>query len=47
MDLSVKKYKIVLITDKDISGQKSTDKDLARMPSRRKKAIDPMQLKDW
>ena len=39
------KYKIVLITDKDISGQKSTDKELARMPSRRKKAIDPMQLK--
>ena len=38
-------YKTVLITDKDISGQRSTDKDLARMPSRRKKAIDPMQLK--
>lgn len=38
------KYKMVLITDKDISGQKSTDKDLTRMPSRRKKAIDPMQL---
>ncbi len=38
-------HKLVLITDKDISGQRSTDKDLARMPSRRKKAIDPMQLK--
>ena len=39
------KYKIVVITDKDISGQRSSDKDLARMPSRRKKAIDPLQLK--
>ena len=39
------KYKIVLITDKDISGQKAADKDLARMPSRRKKAIDPLQLR--
>ena len=39
------KYKIVLITDKDISGQRAADKDLARMPSRRKKAIDPLQLR--
>ena len=39
------KYKIVVVTDKDISGQRSADKDLARMPSRRKKAIDPLQLK--
>ncbi|NBU92984.1 MAG: transcription-repair coupling factor [Actinobacteria bacterium] len=38
------KYKIVLITEKDISGQRSLDKDLARMPSRRKKAIDPLSL---
>jgi transcription-repair coupling factor (superfamily II helicase) len=38
------KYKIVLITEKDISGQRSVDKDLARMPSRRKKAIDPLSL---
>jgi len=34
-----------VITDKDISGQRSADKDLARLPSRRKKAIDPLQLK--
>jgi len=40
-----KKYKIVLITDKDVSGQRAADKDLARMPSRRKKAIDPLQLR--
>ena len=39
------KYKFVVVTDKDISGQHSSDKDLARMPSRRKKAIDPLQLK--
>ena len=38
-------FKIVVITDKDISGQRSADKDLARLPSRRKKAIDPLQLK--
>lgn len=38
------KYKLILITEKDISGQRSADKDLARMPSRRKKAIDPLSL---
>jgi len=38
-------YKFVIITDKDITGQRSSDKDLARMPSRRKKSIDPLQLK--
>ncbi len=38
------KFKIILITEKDISGQRSVDKDLARMPSRRKKAIDPLSL---
>ena len=39
------RFKLVVITDKDISGQRSLDKDQARMPSRRKKAIDPLQLK--
>ena len=38
------KYKFVLVTNKDLSGQKSSDKDLARMPSKRRKAIDPLQL---
>jgi transcription-repair coupling factor (superfamily II helicase) len=38
-------YKFVIITDKDVSGQRSSDKDLARMPSRRRKSIDPLQLK--
>jgi transcription-repair coupling factor (superfamily II helicase) len=37
--------KIVLISEKDISGQRTSNKDLARMPSRRKKAIDPIELK--
>ena len=38
-------FKIALITEKDISGQRSSSKDQARMPSRRKKAIDPIELK--
>ncbi len=37
--------KTVFITEKDISGQRSSNKDQARMPSRRKKAIDPIELK--
>jgi transcription-repair coupling factor (superfamily II helicase) len=37
--------KIAVITEKDVSGAKSTDKDQARMPSRRKKTIDPLELK--
>jgi transcription-repair coupling factor (superfamily II helicase) len=36
--------KIVFLTEKDISGQRASDKDLARMPSRRKKSIDPLLL---
>jgi transcription-repair coupling factor (superfamily II helicase) len=38
-------FKVALITEKDISGQRSSNKDQARMPSRRKKAIDPIELK--
>ena len=37
--------KVALITEKDISGQRTSSKDQARMPSRRKKAIDPIELK--
>ena len=37
--------KTVLITEKDISGQRSSSKDQARMPSRRKKTIDPLELR--
>ncbi len=39
------RFKTALITEKDISGQRSSSKDSARMPSRRKKAIDPVELK--
>ena len=38
------KAKFVLLTEKDITGVKSGDKDQPRMPSRRKKAIDPIEL---
>ncbi len=37
--------KVALITEKDISGARTSSKDQARMPSRRKKAIDPLELK--
>lgn len=37
--------KFALITEKDISGQRTSSKDQARMPSRRKKAIDPIELR--
>jgi len=38
-------HKIALLTEKDVSGQRTSGKDQARMPSRRKKAIDPVELK--
>ena len=38
------KEKIVLLTEKDLTGAKTGDKDQPRMPSRRKKAIDPIEL---
>ena len=36
--------KIAVLTEKDLTGIKSSDKDQPRMPSRRKKAIDPLEL---
>ena len=38
-------HKVAVITEKDVSGQRTSGKDQARMPSRRKKAIDPVELK--
>ena len=38
-------FKAILITEKDVSGVRSSNKDQVRMPSRRKKAIDPLELK--
>jgi transcription-repair coupling factor (superfamily II helicase) len=41
----VESAKTVLISEKDISGLRTSGKDQARMPSRRKKAIDPLELR--
>ncbi len=38
-------YEILFITERDLSGSKVTSKDAARLPSKRKKAIDPLELK--
>ena len=38
-------FKSALITEKDITGVRSSNKDQARMPSRRKKSIDPLELR--
>ena len=37
--------KLVLLTGEDISGQKSSTRDMRRMPARRKRQIDPLELK--
>jgi transcription-repair coupling factor (superfamily II helicase) len=36
--------RIVVLTETDLSGQRSTAKDMGRMPSRRRKTIDPLTL---
>ncbi len=37
--------RIVLLTGEDLSGQKSSTRDMRKMPARRKKQIDPLELK--
>jgi transcription-repair coupling factor (superfamily II helicase) len=37
--------KLALLTGEDLSGQKSSTRDMRRMPARRKKQIDPLELK--
>ncbi|MBS2537402.1 transcription-repair coupling factor [Catenulispora sp. NF23] len=37
--------KLWVITEQDVSGQRASTKDMARMPSRRRNVIDPLQLK--
>jgi transcription-repair coupling factor (superfamily II helicase) len=37
--------RLVLLTETDISGQRSSTKDMNRMPSRRRNMVDPLQLK--
>ena len=36
---------LVLVTGDDLSGQRSTSRDQSRMPTRRKRQIDPLELK--
>ncbi|MFM9151213.1 MAG: CarD family transcriptional regulator, partial [Candidatus Planktophila sp.] len=36
---------ILFITERDISGSKSSGRDSAKMPSKRKQAVDPLELK--
>ena len=36
--------KLAVLTETDLSGQRSTTKDMGRMPSRRRKTIDPLTL---
>ncbi len=36
--------KLVLLTGEDISGQKASTRDMRRMPARRKRQIDPLEL---
>jgi transcription-repair coupling factor (superfamily II helicase) len=36
--------KLVLVTGEDISGQKASTRDMRKMPARRKKQIDPLEL---
>jgi len=37
--------KLAVLTGEDISGQKGSTRDMSRMPARRKKQIDPLELK--
>jgi transcription-repair coupling factor (superfamily II helicase) len=37
--------KLAILTGDDLSGQKSSTRDMRRMPTRRKKQIDPLELK--
>ena len=37
--------KVAVVTGDDLSGQKTSTRDMRRMPTRRKKQIDPLELK--
>ncbi len=37
--------KLVVLTESDLVGQKSSTKDMRRLPSRRRNVVDPLQLK--
>ena len=36
---------VLFVTDRDLSGSKSSGRDSAKMPSKRKQAVDPLELK--
>src|SRR3712207_9134641 len=37
--------RVAIVTGDDLSGQKASTRDMRRMPARRKKQIDPLELK--
>jgi transcription-repair coupling factor (superfamily II helicase) len=37
--------RVVLLTEADLAGQRTTTKDMRRMPSKRRNTVDPLQLK--
>ena len=39
------RLKLAVLTETDIAGQKTSTKDMRRMPSRRRNQVDPLQLK--
>ncbi|MGH6656013.1 MAG: transcription-repair coupling factor, partial [Actinocrinis sp.] len=41
----LERAKTVVLTETDIAGQRSSTKDMRRMPSRRRNTVDPLQLK--
>lgn len=43
--LSLEEPGLLLLTGEDIAGQKATTRDMRKMPARRKKQIDPLELK--
>ncbi len=43
--LSLSDPGLLLLTGEDIAGQKATTRDMRKMPARRKKQIDPLELK--
>ena len=43
--LTLEEPSLVVLTGEDIAGQKATTRDMRKMPARRKKQIDPLELK--
>jgi transcription-repair coupling factor (superfamily II helicase) len=45
LDLGLTTDRLVLLTGEDISGQAASTRDMRKMPTRRKRQIDPLELK--